>query len=336
MKLDLLNYLQCPVDGCEDLRLREAKVEPRPGQTEILEGALSCPKCGRSFPVTEGIPCLLPDGATVQASGGDEDYGLKEKRLRDAEAPYYEDLFTPFQNMVELPLFTRHLRVGPDDVVLDLGCGTGRLTRMLYRRAARVIALDFAWEALVALRRSLQAAGRAKVDLVQASATCLPLRPHSVDAVASAQVLTHIPHDREAALAGMAVALKPGGRFACTVHNCSRRVAREFPTGERLGESVYMKFFRPDELARELAPYLRVERVFPVACREGRLADRDWVGLLAERLLEKTRWGQPTARLLFSAGTAPVALKPRGLRRQVAGSETAEAQDYRQASGNDR
>ena len=38
--------------------------------------------------------------------------------------------------------------VRQDDVVLDLGCGPGRLTRALARRAAHVIALDVSRELL--------------------------------------------------------------------------------------------------------------------------------------------------------------------------------------------
>src|SRR3712207_6761931 len=39
-------------------------------------------------------------------------------------------------------LSTLDLEVGPEDRVLDLGCGVGRLTRVLAARAAHVTALD--------------------------------------------------------------------------------------------------------------------------------------------------------------------------------------------------
>ena len=45
-------------------------------------------------------------------------------------------------------LRTAGVTVEPDDVVLDLGCGVGRLTRVLARRAAHVIALDVSPEML--------------------------------------------------------------------------------------------------------------------------------------------------------------------------------------------
>ena len=45
-------------------------------------------------------------------------------------------------------LSTVGVTVRQDDVVLDLGCGVGRLTRVLARRAGHVIALDVSPEML--------------------------------------------------------------------------------------------------------------------------------------------------------------------------------------------
>lgn len=302
MRLDLLKYLCCPLDGCEHLQLEDGLASE---EGVVVEGTLRCQACRERFPVIDGIPCLLPPEMRDESVDEADEYALKEMRLRDAETAVYEDLFTAFQNMVELPLFARHLRLMPQDVVLDLGCGTGRLTRALYRSAGRVIAVDLAREPLLALRESLQPPGLAKVDVVQASAAKLPLRQRSVDAVASAQVLTHIPQGRAEVLDCVAAVLRPGGLFACTVHNLSRRLQEQWPTGERTGDSVFMKFFRPPELTAELGESLRVERVFPIACREGRLPEKDWLGLLLERGLERTGLGLPTARLLFAVASAP-------------------------------
>jgi uncharacterized protein YbaR (Trm112 family) len=55
MKRDLMEILCCPVDK-GDLALRVDKEEG----DEILEGALHCAHCGFDYPITEGIPNLLP------------------------------------------------------------------------------------------------------------------------------------------------------------------------------------------------------------------------------------------------------------------------------------
>jgi uncharacterized protein YbaR (Trm112 family) len=55
MKPDLLEILCCPV--CRgDLTLRSTRTD----KGEILEGALTCPKCQEEYPIEDGIPNLLP------------------------------------------------------------------------------------------------------------------------------------------------------------------------------------------------------------------------------------------------------------------------------------
>jgi len=55
MRDDLLEILCCPV--CKgDLALTVAKREPG----EILEGTLRCGRCGVDYPISDGIPDLLP------------------------------------------------------------------------------------------------------------------------------------------------------------------------------------------------------------------------------------------------------------------------------------
>jgi len=55
MKPDLLEILCCPLCHGE-LALTRRKTEG----TEILEGTLACSKCHVDYPITDGIPDLLP------------------------------------------------------------------------------------------------------------------------------------------------------------------------------------------------------------------------------------------------------------------------------------
>ncbi|MEM0129328.1 MAG: methytransferase partner Trm112 [Thermoplasmata archaeon] len=55
MRSDFLEILRCPVcRGTLMLATRRAEGE------EIVEGTLTCPACGRTYPVEDGIPDLLP------------------------------------------------------------------------------------------------------------------------------------------------------------------------------------------------------------------------------------------------------------------------------------
>jgi SAM-dependent methyltransferase len=102
------------------------------------------------------------------------------------------------------------LGLGPGQVVLDLGCGTGRALPHL--RAAvgpdgLVAGLDLTPEMLAAARD----AGRGSVAaLLLADARRLPFAAATLDAVFAAGLLPHLP-DPAAGLAELARVVKPGG-----------------------------------------------------------------------------------------------------------------------------
>jgi uncharacterized protein YbaR (Trm112 family) len=54
MKRELMDILVCPV--CKG----ELKLTVTEERGEIITGSLHCPKCRVDYPITEGIPNLLP------------------------------------------------------------------------------------------------------------------------------------------------------------------------------------------------------------------------------------------------------------------------------------
>jgi SAM-dependent methyltransferase len=99
------------------------------------------------------------------------------------------------------------LPVADDSTVLDLGAGTGKLTRVLAGRYRRVLAL----EPLDALRAIL--ADRVpSADPLPGVAEAIPLGDAKVDAVFAAQSFHWFAN--EVALAEIARVLRPGGVFA--------------------------------------------------------------------------------------------------------------------------
>jgi ubiquinone/menaquinone biosynthesis C-methylase UbiE len=114
------------------------------------------------------------------------------------------------------------------DVILDLGCGTGRFTGALHRRfSARVIGIDRSREMLKNASATLGRCAR----FVQGAAECLPLCDDAVDMIFISQVWHHI-QDKRAAAHEIARVLKPGGYL------CIRTA-----TLESLDNSVYLRFF---------------------------------------------------------------------------------------------
>lgn len=95
--------------------------------------------------------------------------------------------------------------------VLELGCGTGHLTRHLVRAGLRVIATD-ASPAMLAIARA-QLGGTAEIRQLTLPGDALP----AADAiVAAGHILSYLPGEAaiHAAFAAAAAALRPGGVLA--------------------------------------------------------------------------------------------------------------------------
>jgi ubiquinone/menaquinone biosynthesis C-methylase UbiE len=103
----------------------------------------------------------------------------------------------------------------PDESVLDLGCGTGRLLSALVDRqpAARYTGVDPDPRILTIARRRLEKAG-AQVELRQGYAQELSFPAGAFDLVVSTLVFHHLSDGaKRAAMREVARLLRPGGRF---------------------------------------------------------------------------------------------------------------------------
>lgn len=98
----------------------------------------------------------------------------------------------------------------PDEVVLDLGCGTGNAAMIAASRGARVIGVDPS-PRLLEVARAVAAAAGIDAALALGDAGSLPVPDGCVDAIVSVFGVIFAP-DAEAAAVEMARALRPGGR----------------------------------------------------------------------------------------------------------------------------
>lgn len=105
------------------------------------------------------------------------------------------------------------LAVQPGERVLDLGCGDGALTEQLVERGADVVGVD-------ASPAMVERASARGLDARVVDGASLPF-DREFDAVFSNAAL-HWMRDADAVLAGVARALRPGGRFVAEMggHGC--------------------------------------------------------------------------------------------------------------------
>ena len=252
----LLTLLACPDDG--------GALDGWDGRA--TEAALVCATCGRSFPVCEGVPCLLPAGLANTATMTEGEFGQKQREMaaRDAQVADYDAMLgLRLFSLPEIPLTLRYLQIEPDGVMLEAGCGTGRMTRAFAERARALVCADLSFASLRAARGKLSPELAARVLFVQADLSHLPLRSEVFDRVGSFQVLEHIPtpEARSRAVAEMARVLAArarGGRLALSAYRwgapLSLLAAKE---GHHDGGIYFFRSTWP-ELSALLAPHINV------------------------------------------------------------------------------
>jgi ubiquinone/menaquinone biosynthesis C-methylase UbiE/uncharacterized protein YbaR (Trm112 family) len=189
-------------------------VRQRSGE-DIVDGSLTDDD-GHVYPIQDGIPRLLPlELLEAQKS---------EIAARDAQVVDYDQMaFLNWFGKVEIPLTRRALGPLSTDLLLEAGCGTGRMTTILAGCVRELVAIDFSFESLRVNRRKLLASGISTVHLVQADLCHLPFAEFAFDRIVSCQVLEHVPGPaaRAAAVASLYQVVKPGGTLALSAYKHS-------------------------------------------------------------------------------------------------------------------
>ncbi len=175
------------------------------------------------------------------------------RRLWNGAADVYDDAIVPALSDAHHQLL-RVLDPAGGEQVLDLGCGTGRMSELVAQTGATVVAaVDLAPLMVVRARRRLAPWG---IDVREMDAQALTFDDALFDAVVAGFSLMFCP-DHLAALREARRVLRPGGRLAMSVwglpEECDTvRVGRvtagfgegplpDTPTGQSLGDPAHLR-----------------------------------------------------------------------------------------------
>jgi len=139
--------------------------------------------------------------------------------LYDPLVELYEQQYASYRDDLG---FYRDLARDYGSPVLELGAGTGRVTRALAASGHEVVAVEPSEKMLARAQHKLEAAGLSEhVTWLQEEAQSLELDTHFPLVIAPFNMLMHLYtlKDQDAALSSARRHLEPHGRFACDLYN---------------------------------------------------------------------------------------------------------------------
>jgi ubiquinone/menaquinone biosynthesis C-methylase UbiE len=156
------------------------------------------------------------------------------------------ELDNPFTKINQAAFIVDTLAIENGMIVLDAGCGPGRLTIPIARRvgnSGRVVAMDIQAGMLTRTKTKVDAAGLVNVDYLQAGLGEGNLPNNRFERALLVTVLGEIP-DRAAAVTELFHSLKPGGLLAVVElvfdpHFQTRRKATELAVAAGFREKAF-------------------------------------------------------------------------------------------------
>lgn len=107
--------------------------------------------------------------------------------------------------------FIKFINPTPNEMIIDLGTGTGKVAEAVYRKGARVGGVDYSMEMLIHASKQINL----PIMWIQGDANFLPFPDGSIDKISARMILHHLVNPLKAVLECWRV-LKTGGRlFIC-------------------------------------------------------------------------------------------------------------------------
>ena len=304
MNLKYLKYLRCfcSSDRFSILQFQNGKLEhiTTINNEKIETGLIVCDNCYRWFPIDEGILNMLPDNLAqdnnnafikkysidlpancnkgkmqeLNALTHDEEsifHKKNEIEARDEQAGVYHTYGYKRHDDNEKKHFLKFLNPTAMDVILELGCGTGRITEEISKNGFyRYIVIDFSGRSLQLLSKRLSDEMRNRILLIRADVCCLPLKSRITDKLLSAQVYEHIParNEQDKFIKEIGRVLSDDGLAALTIYNYNlgKRLNRVWQKRGFHAGKIYYENFTSRQLKGMFCDSFKIEKIQGINC----------------------------------------------------------------------
>jgi ubiquinone/menaquinone biosynthesis C-methylase UbiE/uncharacterized protein YbaR (Trm112 family) len=208
MREEYLRYLVCP--SCQD-NLEFADIRNR--HNDIIETAvLKCLTCGARYDIVDHIPRFAPSDNYASS------FGYEWTKHARTQYDSYSGTNVSETRFFKETKWPRHLK---GEVILEVGCGSGRFTEQAATTDAMVISLDYS--PLCCQSNYSSNGAKANVLIVQGNLYHMPFRPNFFDKLFCFGVLQHTP-DVERAFMTLPCFLRSRGSLAIDVYKDFGRV----------------------------------------------------------------------------------------------------------------
>jgi ubiquinone biosynthesis O-methyltransferase len=136
----------------------------------------------------------------------------------DRDLKFTMDPLLEYEQKIRSRIVISLLDAKPNELILDVGCGSGRDLIQLVKMGCKCIGIDFSGKMIEESRKELSKNGITAVELEIGDATNLRFPDRMFDKVFASEVLEHIPNYNKA-ISEMARVLKPAGYLVVTTPN---------------------------------------------------------------------------------------------------------------------